>query len=118
MKTSGRKLSAVMAFTLAMVSCTKQGSIDITSFEQSFKSAQAAAQTSAEKVVAGIKASEYSGAIAELKTLAGNAKLTAEQQRAVKNLMAQLQKFVEDAAGKVADDASKAVKEVPKALPK
>lgn len=118
MKTSGWILTVVMALTLATAGCTKQGSIDVASFEQQFKSAEAALQTSAEKITTAIKASDYSGALTELKTLANNAKLTPEQQQAIKDLMAQLQKFVTDATGKAVGDASKAVNELPKALPK
>ena len=56
--------------------------------------------------------------MAELKTLASNAKLTPEQQQAIKDLMAQVGKAISEAAGKVAGDASKAVKDMPNALPK
>jgi hypothetical protein len=118
MKASGLILTAIMLFTLAMAGCSKQGSIDVASFEQKLKSAEAAAQASAEKAINAIKTSDYPGALKELKTLAGNAKLTAEQQRATKDLMAQLQKFVAVAGGTSAGDATKAVKDVPKALPK
>jgi hypothetical protein len=125
MKTSGWILTAVMAATLAMAGCTKQGTVDTAAFEQSFKSAEAVLQTSADKVATAVKAGDYSGALAELKTLASNAKLTPEQQQSVKDMMAQVEKLIADlagkaaeAAGKAADDASKAVKDIPKTLPK
>jgi hypothetical protein len=125
MKTSGWILTAVMAVTLAMTGCTKQGTVDTAAFEKSFKTAEAAVQTTADKVVTAVKSGDYSGALAELKTLASNAKLTPEQQQSVKDMMAQVEKLIADlagkaadAAGKVADDASKAVKDIPKTLPK
>ena len=125
MKTSGWILTAVMAATLAMAGCGKQGSIDTSALQQSFKPAEAAVQASAEKVVAAIKSADYSGAMTELKTLASNAKLTPEQQQAIKDVMAQVEKAIADAAGKAAeaagkaaDDASKAMKDIPKGLPK
>jgi len=125
MKTSGWILVAVMAATLAMVGCTKEGKVDTAAFEQSFKSAEEALQTSADKVVTAVKGGDYSGALAELKTLASNAKLTPEQQQSVKDMMAQVEKLIADlagkaadAAGKAVDDASKAVQEIPKGLPK
>jgi hypothetical protein len=118
MKASGWILTAAMAFTLAMAGCGKQGSIDTTSFEKSFKPAEAAVQTSADKVVTAVKSADYSGAMAELKTLASNAKLTPEQQQAIKDVMAQVEKAIADAASKAAGDAGKAMKDMPKALPK
>lgn len=118
MKASGWILTAAMAFALATAGCSKQGSINVQSFEQSLKSAEPALQASADKVVAAVKASDYSGALTELKTLASNAKLTPEQQQAVKDLMAQVEKFLADTAGQAAGEASKAMKDMPKALPK
>ena len=75
-----------------MSGCSKQSSVDTASFEKSFKSAEATVQTSADKVVTAIKSADYSGALAELKTLASNAKLTPEQQQAIKDVMAQVEK--------------------------
>ena len=118
MKVSGWILTAVMTMTLAMAGCSKQGGIDTAAFESSFKSAEAALQPSVEKAVAAVKGADYSGAMAELKTLASNAKLTPEQQQVIKDLMAQVGKAISEAAGKVAGDASKAVKDMPNALPK
>jgi len=54
----------------------------------------------------------------ELKSLASNAKLTPEQQQAIKDVMAQVEKAIADAAGKAADEASKAMQNIPKGLPK
>ena len=101
-----------------MSGCNKQGGVDTASFEKSFKSAEATVQTSADKVVTAIKSADYSGALAELKTLATNAKLTPEQQQAIKDLMAQVEKLIADAAIKAAGEAGNAMKDVPKALPK
>ena len=118
MKTSKWIHTAIMTVTLAMAGCGKQSSVDTASFEKSFKSAEAAVQTSADKVVTAIKSADYAGAMTELKSLASNAKLTPEQQQTIKDVMAQVEKLVADAASKVAGDASKAMKDIPKALPK
>jgi prophage DNA circulation protein len=107
-----------MTVTLAMAGCGKQGGIDTGSLQRSFKSAEAAMQTSADKAIAAIKSADYSGALAELKTLASNAKLTPEQQQTIKDVMAQVEQAISDAANKAADAANKAMKDVPKALPK
>ncbi len=118
MKTTRWIHSAIMALTLAMSGCNKQGGVDTALFEKSFKSAEATVQTSADKVVTAIKSSDYSGALAELKTLASNAKLTPEQQQVIKDLTTQVEKLIADAASKVAGEAGNTMKDVPKALPK
>ena len=117
MKTSKWIHTAIMTMTLAMASCGKQSSVDTASFERSFKSAEAAVQTSADKVVTAIKSADYSGAMAELKSLASNASLTPDQQQTIKDVMAQVEKLVADAASKAAGEVSKAMPDVPKALP-
>ena len=118
MKTTRWIHSAIMALTLAMSGCSKHGGVDTASFERIFKAAEANVQTSADKVVSAVKAADYSGAMAELKTLASNTKLTPEQQQSIKDVMAQVEKLIADAANKTAGDASQAMKDMPKALPK
>ena len=107
-----------MALTLAMSGCNKQGGVDTALFEKSFKSAEATVHTSADKVVTAIKSADYSSALAELKTLASNTTLTPEQQQAIKDVTAQVQKLIADAASKIAGEAGQALKDVPKTLPK
>lgn len=118
MKTTRWIHSAIMALTLAMSGCSKQGGVDTASFERIFKTAEASVQTSADKVVTAIKSGNHSGALAELRTLANNAKLTPEQQQAIKNVMAQVERLVADAASKAAGEASTAMIDIPKTLPK
>jgi hypothetical protein len=118
MKTSKWIHTAIMTVTLAMAGCGKQSSVDTASFEKSFKTAEAAVQTSADKVVTAIKSADYVGAMTELKTLASNAKLTPEQQQAVKDVIAQVEKLMADTANKAAGEANKAMKDIPKGLPK
>jgi NADPH-dependent glutamate synthase beta subunit-like oxidoreductase len=118
MKTSRWIHSAIMALTLAMSGCNKQNGVDTASFERIFKSAEATVQTSADKVLTAIKAGDHSTALAELKTLANNAKLTPEQQQAIKDVMTQIQKLVADTASKAAAEVGQAVKDIPKTVPK
>jgi hypothetical protein len=59
-------------------------------------------------VVTAIKTGDHSGALAELKSLANNAKLTPEQQQAIRNVMTQVEKLIADAASKAAGEAGKA----------
>ena len=127
MKISAWIVTAVAAMTLALVGCGQQGggggggggaTVDTSSFESTFQAAEATIKASAEKAIAAVKGADYSAAVAELKKLADDAKLTPEQKQAIKDLMEKVQKALADAAGKVTTEASKAVDDVTKALPK
>ncbi len=109
---------AVMALMMAIVGCSKRGSVDTTALEKTFKEAEAASQSAAQKVVAAVKAEDFPGAVSQLEALAKNAKLTPEQQQAVKDVLAQVQKALSEAASKASTEANKAVGDVQKSLPK
>ena len=117
----------VMLAALAVVGCKKNegGSVDTSGLEASFASAESAAKSGVDKAVAAIKSADYAGALTELKSLGDKVKLTPEQEQAVKDLMAQLEKLVAggaekagEAATKAADDAGKAVGDVQKSFKK
>jgi len=124
MKISAWILPAVVATTLALVGCGKSGggeSVDTSALQASFASAEASVKESAEKAIAAVKSSDWAGAVTELKKLLEDAKLTAEQQHAVKDTLAKVQSAIGKVAGEVTegaekaiDDAAKAVKELPK----
>lgn len=108
----------VFAALFVAIGCSKQGSVDTSGIEKSFKAAEPALQTSADKVVAAVKSADYSGALAELKTLAGNAKLTPEQQQSIKDVVGQVEKAIADVAAKAKGEATKAADDLKKSLPK
>lgn len=117
----------VAVAVLAVTGCKQSGggSVDTASLESSFASADAAAKSGVDKAVAAIKSADYAGALAELKSLGDKVKLTLEQERAVKDVMAQLEKMIAsltqqagEAASKAADDAGKAVGDLQKSLKK
>jgi len=124
MRISAWLLTAVMATTLALVGCSKPAggtAIDTSALETTFQSAEATVKESADKVIAAIKSADLAGAVTELKKLAEHAKLTPEQQQAIKDVMAKVQGSIANAAGKVAegagkmvDDAAKAAQDAPK----
>lgn len=109
----------MIAATLAFVGCSKQESaVDTAPIERSFKSADADLQSSANKAVAAIKSADYAGAMAELQALARDVKLTPEQQKAIQDVLAQVQTALSDTAAKAADEAGKALEGMKDALPK
>ncbi len=119
MKTYSWIVLVMAALTLAFAGCSKnKANVDTAPVEKSFTSADTTTKTSADKAVSAIKAGDYAGALTELKTLASNAKLTPEQQQAIKDVMAQVQQALTQAATKVQGDATKAVGDLQKSLPK
>ncbi len=110
----------VMAvLTLAVAGCNKnKANVDTAPVEKSFSSADPAVKSSADKAVSAIKSGDYAGALTELKTLAANAKLTPEQQQAIKDVMAQVQNALTGMATKVEGDVGKAAGDLQKSLPK
>ena len=117
MKTCSWLVAAILSATL-VVGCSKKSSVDTTPIETSFKSAEPATQSTADKAVASIKSEDYAGALVQLQTLAKDAKLTPEQQQAIKDVMAQVQKMLTDTAAKGAADVNKAAGDLQKSLPK
>ncbi len=110
---------AVAALALAFAGCNKnKQNVDTAPIEKSFSSAEPTTKTTADKAVSAIKAGDYGGALSELKTLAANAKLTPEQQQAIKDVMAQVQTAITDMATKAQGQAGKAVGDLQKSLPK
>ena len=96
----------LLACSLLWCGCNKkERTVDTTRLEQSFSSADPDQKSSADKVVASIKQKDYSGAMAELKQLTANAKLTPEQKQSITDTLKQLQREFTDTARKVADDA-------------
>lgn len=111
-------LMAALAATLALTGCGKSSSVDTSAMESSFKASEPATQSAADKAVAAIKSGDYASALPQLQSLASQAKLTPEQQQVIKDVVAQVQKAMADAAGKAVGDATKAAGEMPNPLKK
>jgi hypothetical protein len=123
-------LIAIAATTLAVTGCNKQSptssggtsaaaaSVDTSKLEAAFQAAEPAAKNAVDSAVTAIKNADYSGAVTQLQALASKFKLTADQQAAVNDVIASVQKAIAGAAAKTTSDASKAVGDMTKGLPK
>src|SRR5262245_54932179 len=107
---------ASLAFVL--VGCGKKSEVDTSKLETSFATAEPATKSQSAKVVDAIKGADYSGALASLKSLAGDAKLTAEQKAAIQDVTDQVQKLIKDTASKAVEGGQKSLEDAKKALPK
>jgi uncharacterized lipoprotein NlpE involved in copper resistance len=118
MKALASIITGMTVLVFAVAGCNKQASVDTSAIEKSFQPADSAIKSNADKAVSAIKARDYSGALAELQKLGSQAKLTPDQQQAVKDAVVQVQKMLAEAANKVAGEAGKAAGDLQKSLPK
>ena len=110
--------SGLMIASLCLVGCGKKSSVDTAQLQSSFKSADSATQSDVDKAVSSIKDGNYSQALSQLQTLAKKAKLTPEQQQAIRDVIAQVQQQVTEMANKAAAGAQKSAGDLQKSLPK
>jgi hypothetical protein len=117
-----KKLSFWTAFAFIALSlvigCAKKSEVDTSKLESSFASAEPADKTEMDKAVSSIKAGDYSTGLASLQKLASQAKLTPEQQQAVKDVIAQVQNQLADLGKQAAGEAQKTLDAAKEALPK
>jgi len=105
---------------LAVTGCSKPDSESTTeaattAIESAFSRAAEEDAGDVKKAIAAVKAGDYAGAVASLKAAASNLKFTLEQQKAVKDLLAQVQAKLGAAAGQAVDAVKKAGEDAGKA---
>jgi len=81
--------------------------VDTAAAEREFNAAEPTVRAEYDKAALAIRHGNYGGALEQLGRLASNAKLTPEQQKAVKDLMAQVQQALTKGANKAIDDVKK-----------
>ncbi len=115
------QLLVMVIGALALTGCNKpadQPTVDTAPLENSFKTADPATQSSAQRAIADIKSADYSSALARLKDMAGKAKLTPEQQQAINNTLSQIEQGFKDTANKVKESANAALNDAGKSIEK
>ena len=90
-------------------SCSRHHGVNTGRLADSFKTAEPTLKAEADKAIAAIKAGNFTDATTELQKLARRAKLSEEQQQAIQDTLAQIEKQVQAAASKAAADAKKAL---------
>ena len=80
----------ILAATLAL-GCHRHHGVNTSQLESSFKRAEPALRAEADNAVAEIRAGKLTEALANLQALTRRAKLTAEQQQAARDTIAQIQ---------------------------
>ena len=118
MKIQHLLLTVIAAAAFVMVGCSKNGNVDTSKLTTAFQSAEAGAKTAVDSVTTAVKNSDYAGAVTQLKALGNKYKLTSEQQQAVSDLIAQVQKVIADTAAKATGDASKTATDLGNAIKK
>ena len=118
-------LAAIAGITLlALTGCSKSDSggstsapaIDTAQIESVFKAVAAADRSEIDKAISAVKAGEYASALASLKVAAQGVKFTPEQQKAIKDLLAQVQAKLGTAANQATETAKKAGEDASKAV--
>ena len=110
--------SGLMIVGLFFVGCAKKNNVDTGQLQSSFKSSDSATQSDVDKAVASIKDGNYSQAVSQLQAIAKKAKLTPEQQQAIRDVIAQVQQQITAMANQAAAGAQKSANDLQKSLPK
>jgi hypothetical protein len=100
-------LAAVLFGAMAVTGCAKKNAVNTSKLEKSFQSADPKNKEYCDQAVTAAKSNDYTGTLAGLHKLAGRAKLTSEQQLAIKDTIVQVEKAMTDMANKANDDAQK-----------
>ena len=110
-------LVVVLLGAMTVTGCAKRNAVNTSKLEKSFQSADPKNKGYCDEAVTAVKNGDYAGTLAALHKLAGRAKLTSEQQLAIKDTTAQVQKVMTDMANKASRDAQKSANDLKKSLP-
>ena len=117
MKRCLRLLVVVLAGALVVAGCARKNRVNTSKLEKSFQSADPKNKEYSDQVVTAAKNGDYTSALAALQKLAGKARLTSEQQLAIGDTIAQVQKAMADIASKASGDVPKPANDLKKSQP-
>jgi len=108
----------VLFIGVSLVGCGKKSGVDTSKLESSFQSAAPAPRSDVRKAVAAIRDGNYSDAIAQLRRIATKDNPTPEQQQAIKETIAAVQKRMADLADHATAEAPNTAGDLGKSPPK
>jgi hypothetical protein len=91
MKRLGWILVVALGASLAIIGCGHKGRVSTSELRSNFKSAEPAMQTLVNNTVAAVKSNNYPEALSNLQLLSHKARLTADQEQAIKDTIAAIQ---------------------------
>jgi len=94
-----------LGVSLVVTGCGKKGRVSTSELQSSFKSAEPPMQTLVNNAVAAVKSNNYPEALNDLQTLSHKARLTPDQQQAVKDTIAAVQQRASGTTNKPAEEA-------------
>jgi len=110
-------LVVVLLGAAATTGCAKKNTVNTSELRRSFQSADPKNKEYCDQAVSAARSNDYTGALAALHKLAGRAKLTSDQQLAIKDTIIQVQKVMADIASKTSNDTQKAADNLKKPAP-
>jgi uncharacterized protein YihD (DUF1040 family) len=90
-----KKLALIGFAAVLVIGCSRHHGIDTGKLSSSFKGADPALETEADTAIKAIRDNKLLDALAELQKLAKRAKLSAEQQQLVRDVIVQIQTKME-----------------------
>jgi hypothetical protein len=85
-------LFMALGAALTVTGCGSKGRVSTSELRSSFKSAEPAMQTLVDKAVAAVNSNNYPEALSDLQTLSHKARLTVDQEQALKDTIAAIEK--------------------------
>ncbi|HEX2972287.1 MAG TPA: hypothetical protein VHP11_08130 [Tepidisphaeraceae bacterium] len=120
MKSGLLMVSCLLGLVFLMSGCGKSegGGIDTSKLQSAFSGAEVPAKAEVQKAITAIKAGEWTQALTALREAAKEARLTPEQQAAIKDVLQQVQTKVTGAVQSGAEQAKEAAGDLQKSLSK
>jgi hypothetical protein len=107
-------LVMALGASLAIPGCGNKGRVSTSDLQSSFKAAEPAMQTLVNNAVAAVNSNNYPEALNDLQTLSHKARLTLDQEQALKDTIAAIQNKISSPTNKPAAEPQKLPSELQK----